>query len=811
MKFFYLCKRLLVPFMTAASLFSYTTTVHAYGLTQCAASRYGSNLNCTANDVYLTNMRVVGDTASCIGGTSVTLGLEMTVNFQNPSRYDIGIFISNDGKSPQSLPASGGANSCSVSVLPNSSPFMNLDGPTDTCGDGKDSITGIHYMPNTTVLCQSLAGAGGNLYIPFVVSWDQQSTPPGAICTSAADPVPGASSKCNAPTIVQGTVSVVVLPTITNTDGIAFIQSGNSATYSVVITNTTGATLSGAVLTDPAVTGIDVTGLICSAAGGASCPASYTIADMQGSGITIPNMPANGSVTFTITAILTGNPSDTRTNIASVTVGGQTNSASDTDTIVGAIAIIPTSISQPGSPGTLMVYNYTLYNFSGVADTVNLNASSSQGWTVTIKDAGDTTTISSLSVAAPVGSSANFIAKVQIPGGATVGTVDTTTIDAISGNNPGNTASATAITTVSNPLTFTPNNTGSGGKNSSVFYNHRVQNNTASTQTVTFSQAFSGSCGSWTAGVYKSDGATQIPPATVTLAPFGGYEDIVVKVNVPSGAVTGSTCTVTTTATTNPGGNSASATDETTVKALILYSDGGYTDESYIFPTGNYVYAKAYGAASATYKFCWYDSSNTLRRISPNRTGPGTLPDTGPLSNTDPPSPIPGAGPLGTWRVEVRQTNCSGALFASTNFYVGPDHVYADYTGPTAHVNTNITIDLALHGKDHAVPVASGNLVKGSPPDTKDPLKITVTVSGSASIVSTTLSGAVITGQTVTGILSDTTGTATITITDSMAETVTVTPASYNGALYGSPARDEAATVTFVIRKMRILYWQEVY
>lgn len=805
MKFFYLWKRLLLLCMAAACFLSHTTTVHAFGLTQCAASRYGSDLNCTANDVFLTNMRVVGDTASCIGGASVTLDLEMTVNFQNPSRYDIGIFIPNDGKTPQLLPANGGANSCSVSVLPNSSPFMNLDGPTDTCGDGQDSITGIHYMPNTTVLCQSLAGAGGNLYIPYVVSWDQSKTPPGAICTSAADPVPGAPSKCNAPTIAQGTVSVVVLPTITNTDGISFIQSGNSTTYTVVITNTTGATLSGAVFKDPAVTGINVTALICSSAGGASCPASYSISGMQGSGITIPDMPANSSVTFTITATLTGNPSDTRTNIASVTVNSQTNSASDTDTIVGAIAIIPTSISQSGSAGTLMVYNYTLYNFSGVADTVGLTASASQGWTVTIRNAADTATISSLSVAAPPGSSSSFIVKVQIPGGATVGTVDTTTITATSGNNPSNTATATAVTTVSDPLTFTPNNTGSGGKNSSVYYDHRVQNNTASSQTVTFSQAFSGSCGSWTAGVYKSDGVTQIPPATVTLAAFGGYEDIVVKVNVPSGAATGSTCTVTTTATTNPGGNSASVTDATTVKNIILYSDAAYTDESYIYPTGNYVYAKAYGALATNYKFYWYDSNNVLQRTSATETGPGTLPDT--YSS----SPISSAGPLGTWRVEVRKLS-DNSLFASANFYVGPDHVNATYTGSDPAINTNATVNLSLHDKNHAVPVdPSGNLVKGNPPTTKDPLKITVTVSGSASIVSTTLGGATIVGQTVTGTLDGTAGTATITISDSVAEIVTVTPASFNGALYGSPSRDEAASVHFVLRKMRILYWQEMY
>ena len=502
-------------------------------------------------------------------------------------------------------------------------------------------------------------------------------------------------------------------------------------------------------------------------------------------------MPNKGSVTLTINETLTGNPGETRTNTESVTVGGQTNSASDTDTIVGDIAILPTSLSKSGSPGTLMVYNYTLYNFTASSDTIGLSALSSQGWTVQIRNAADMAT-TSLTVAA--GGSENFIIKVQIPAGASTGTLDTTTITATSGNNPANTATATAVTTVRDPLTFTPDNIGAGGKGSSVYYDHRVQNNTSSSQAVTFSTSLAGSCAGWTAGVYKSDKVTQI--STVTLAPFGGYEDIVVKVTVPAGAATGSTCTVVITA--NAGPYEAEAEDETTVKALILYSDPGYTDESYIYPAGNAVYAKAFGLTNGTtYRFLWYDSNNVLKRTSPNTSGVGT---TAPDTYT-----IPAAGPLGAWRVEVRRVS-DNFLFAQANFYVGPDHVNASYTGSNPAVNTNATIDIALHAKDHSIPNPTGY-----PTTPKDPLKITVTVSGSATIVSTTLSGATIVGQTVTGTLSNTTATATITITDSVAETVTVTPASYNSALYGSPSRDEPATVTFVTTRMRILYWQEMY
>ncbi len=780
--------------VVAVCLLSYSMNAHAYGLDQCPASRYGADLGCTAGDVSITGIRVIGDTSSCIGGSSVTLDLELTVNFANPARYDIGIYVSNDGGDPQLL---AGAATCSVGILPNTSPFLDLDpnGGADTCGDGQSNLTGVTYMPNVTLACQSIAGGGGDLYIPFVVSWDNKASPAGLICTTIAHPVPNTKSKCNAPTVAQGSVSVVVLPTITKTDGDSFVQNGDSVSYSVVITNTTGVALSGAVFTDPAVTNINVSSVSCVAAGGASCPA-VTVAAIQGAGVTIPAMPVGGSVTFTVNATITGNPPDILTNNATVTVSGETASASDTDTVVGTIAIIPSNLSKFGTASTLMQFDYTLYNFGASSDTIGLTAVSNNGWTVTCP--------ASITVAA--GGLSNFTVTVQIPGGAANGTVDVTTITATSGNDPSKTATATAVTTVAAPLTFTPNNNGSGGKGSSVFHVHQVQNNTAASTGVTFATVLSGlpgACTGWTSGVYKADKVSQIPPATVTLPAFGGFEEIVVKLTIPAGAATGNVCTATTTAT--AGANTAVVVDVTTVKDLILYSDPGYTTESYIYPAGNSVYARAYGTLSTTYNFFWYDSNNVLQSTSPIYTGPGILNDA---------YDIPAVGPLGTWRVDVVQI-AGSVLFRTANFYVGPDHISASYSGADpVNTDSNVIIDLELHDLNHNIPFHLGTLVAGAPPATKDPLLITVTVSGAASIEGNTLTCTPPpcnpVGQTITGRLNSTTGTATITITDSSKETVTVTATTFNSAVYGSPTRDDPTTVTFAIRKMRILYWLEM-
>ena len=50
------------------ALFTVTFMVHAatFPANQCAANRKGSNLGCTANDVSITGMSVIGDTTSCV-------------------------------------------------------------------------------------------------------------------------------------------------------------------------------------------------------------------------------------------------------------------------------------------------------------------------------------------------------------------------------------------------------------------------------------------------------------------------------------------------------------------------------------------------------------------------------------------------------------------------------------------------------------------------------------------------------------------------------------------------------------------------
>lgn len=348
--------------LAAVSLLPMESAAGPYGATQCAASRFGSNLNCTANDVSLNNITVLGSPpSSCVGGGTLPLDLNVTINFGSASRYDIGVFLSNNGADP----AQTSASSCSVGILPTSSPFLNLD--ADSCGDGNGSInggtgSGSFVMSNVTVPCTTDGSGNATLYIPYVISWDQSS---GNFCGDNTYPVPGTTSKCNKGTVTfpPGT-SIVVLPAITKTDGRTTVRSGDALTYTIVITSSTGSTVSGAVFTDPAVAGLSISGVSCIAAGGATCPASPTVSAMQGAGIALPNMPSASTLTFTVTGTYTGTPTSptTLTNTASVTLNGQTNSASDIDTVMVPPTVTKSFSPAAINPGDTSILTVTLTN-----------------------------------------------------------------------------------------------------------------------------------------------------------------------------------------------------------------------------------------------------------------------------------------------------------------------------------------------------------------------------------------------------------------------------------------------------------------
>ncbi len=92
---------------------------------------------------------------------------------------------------------------------------------------------------------------------------------------------------------------------VTKSNAVNTLVSGLTTNYQLVVSNAGPGNANGAVLGDPAVTGLSVTGVTCVATGGGVCPAVLTVAALQGTGLVIPTLPPGASVTFTVSATVT--------------------------------------------------------------------------------------------------------------------------------------------------------------------------------------------------------------------------------------------------------------------------------------------------------------------------------------------------------------------------------------------------------------------------------------------------------------------------------------------------------------------------
>lgn len=82
------------------------------------------------------------------------------------------------------------------------------------------------------------------------------------------------------------------------------VVSGAATTYAIVVRNNGPGAASGAILRDPVPSGVSCSSATCgSATGGAVCPpaGSVSVAALQSAaGVSLPTLPANGSLTFTL-------------------------------------------------------------------------------------------------------------------------------------------------------------------------------------------------------------------------------------------------------------------------------------------------------------------------------------------------------------------------------------------------------------------------------------------------------------------------------------------------------------------------------
>jgi uncharacterized repeat protein (TIGR01451 family) len=488
-------------------------------------------------------------------------------------------------------------------------------GGASCAASGSGNIVDVANLPvGTSVVYTAIATIGTG------ATGTMANTATVAAIAGITDPTPGNNSATDTDTVVQNADL-----SVTKTDGVISATPGGSVTYTVTASNSGPNNVTGATVTDtlPAT----LTGTwTCVGAGGGTCTAagSGNINDTV-------NLPAGGSVTYTVSAIVSASATGTLSNTATVAAPSGindpnpgNNSATDTDTL-GASSDLSitktdgvTSATAGGSVTyTIVASNAGPSNATGatVSDTVPATLTSPT-WTCVGAGGGTcpvsgTGNISAAVVNLPPSATVTFTLNATLSPNATGTLSNTATIAAPSGSTdpvPSNNAATDADTIgVSSDLSITKTDgvtsVGAGGAVSYTIVASNAGPSNATGATVSDTVPSTLTSPTWTCvgaggGTCPASGTGNISAAVVNLPPAA---TVTFTLNATlSASATGSLANTATIAvasgTTDPTPANNSATDTDTIVSqadLVITKTGPAT----ALPLSNVTYTL--GASNA--------------------------------------------------------------------------------------------------------------------------------------------------------------------------------------------------------------------
>ncbi len=417
----------------------------------------------------------------------------------------------------------------------------------DADGDGRLDLSEAWTYTCSHSVTQAEVGAGGTL--------DNTATADSNESGSASD-------SHSIPITPEADLAVM------KNDGQTQYVPGGTLTYTIVVTNSGPANVSGATVSDPRPVQIASWTWTCAVTGGATCAGSGGLIT---TGFTdTAGMPAGSTITYTVTASIDPGATGDLVNTVHLTMpSGVTdpdptdNSATDTDTTAGAQADLSVSKTDGQTqyvPGGTLTYTVVVTN-SGPGDVSGVTVSDVKpvqiaNWSWTCVTAGGATCAGSGGLVAT-----GFSALVSMPANSSI------TYTVVANVDPGAAGDLTNTVTVSHPADSTPNNNSASDTDQPILEADLVVTKTNGTDTYTPGGTLIYTITVTNLGPASVTGATvtdilpvEIASASWSCAPSGGASctasgsgNINDTVNLPVGA------TVTYTVATTVGNNAAGA------------------------------------------------------------------------------------------------------------------------------------------------------------------------------------------------------------------------------------------------------------
>ncbi len=308
----------------------------------------------------------------------------------------------------------------------------SLSGATWTCvgaGGGTCTASGSGNINDTVNL-----PAGGS--VTYTVSATINAAATGTlsntatVTSSVTDPNAGNNSATDSDILTsQADLSII------KSDGATVAIPGGSVTYTITASNAGPSNAPGSTVADTLPASLSGATWTCVGAGGGTCTAAGS-----GNVNDTVNLPAGGSVTYTVNATLSISATGTLSNTATVAApGGVTdpvpgnNSATDTDTIAPPVDVTIDQAGTQADPTNASAINFTVVFGSAVTDfddPTDVTLSGTAGAT-TINIAGGPTTYN----VAVSGMTGDGTVIASIPMGAAAGSLGEPNAASTSGDN----------------------------------------------------------------------------------------------------------------------------------------------------------------------------------------------------------------------------------------------------------------------------------------------------------------------------------------------------------------------------------------